>query len=93
MYCKHREVLHREDLHSNPGCSNNATTIPSDDEVIEDDGWIDNANVNAPEFKRLSAMFILKTREEHKVTQAALTGIIQNIKGLWEDNMSNLKVM
>ena len=42
--------------------------------------------------KKSAALFLLKTREERKVTQTALNGIVQDIQGLWKDAMERIKV-
>ena len=42
--------------------------------------------------KRSAALFLLKTREERKVTQTALNRIVLDIQGLWKDAMERIKV-
>ena len=42
--------------------------------------------------KRSSALFLLKTREERRVTQTSLIGIIQDFRGFWRDTLETLKV-
>ena len=43
--------------------------------------------------KRSSALFLLKTREERKVTQTALNGIVQDMRGFWREAMGSLQVI
>ena len=38
-------------------------------------------------------MYLLRTREEHKVTQVALNEIVHGVQGLWKDFIQNLKVL
>ena len=35
--------------------------------------------------KRSAALFLLKPREEHKVTQTGLNGMVLNMQGVWKD--------
>ena len=63
----------------------------------EIDGWesyVDREKtmVNSGDSKRLAALFLLKTREERKVTQVALDGIVQDFRGIWRDAMERLQV-
>ena len=63
----------------------------------EIDGWESDVNrektvVNNGDSKRLAALFLLKTREERKVTQVALDGIVQDFRGIWRDAMERLQV-
>ena len=62
----------------------------------ETDGYLGEIEEEAPyddDSKRLAAFFLLKTRKERKVTQTALNGIVQDLRGLWRDAMGNVKVI
>lgn len=89
-YRKHREVLHSSTMPSGE-CS---AIIPLNfEDQAEDSGSEEEGVDEIPcDLKRLNAMFILKTYEERRVTQTAITGIIRDIKGLWRENIAYLKV-
>lgn len=55
---------------------------------------IDDTSLQGTEIfsKRSAALFLLKTREERRVTQTSLNGIIQDLRGFWRDALENLKV-
>ena len=38
-------------------------------------------------------MFLQKTREERRITQVALDGIVQDFRGSWRDAMERLQVI
>lgn len=97
VYRKHREVLTGP---SSPAEDSGSTSVIS---TNEDHQLLDNnitvvgdGIVEAPSIihdqKRSAALFILKTREERRVTQTALSGIIQDVQGLWRDTVNDLKV-
>ena len=58
----------------------------------ESDVDCEKTMVNNGDSKRLAALFLLKTREERKVTQVALDGIVQDFRGIWRDAMERLQV-
>ena len=43
--------------------------------------------------KRLAALFLMKTCKEHRLIQAALNGIVQDLQGIWKDAMERLIYM
>ena len=59
--------------------------LDDDDESVDDDDesveQILNGSCTDDELKHSAAMFLLRTHEEHKVTQLALNGIVQGIQG------------
>ena len=96
VYRKHREALVRS---PQPGPSPAETDVGGagklDQEDGEDDiaGWEDEGQTPCRDDpKRLPALFLLKTREERKVTQTALNGIVQDFGGIWRDAMERLQV-
>lgn len=92
VYRKHREVIvtpHSPPVNNSESDSDSVQQHDSDDDVVDSD----REDISSSDHqKRLAAMFLLKTREEHKVTQATLTEIVKDIQGLWRDRMENLKV-
>ena len=68
---------------------------------LEIDGWGNDMNDMEHEEtvakcdydpKRLAALFLLKTREERKITQTAINGIVQDFRGVWRDAVERLQV-
>lgn len=96
VYRKHREVL-IPPSNGVPGseAANSSSfqhNIPErEDSVVTDEDEVEDWNYDDHR-KRLAAKFLLKTREDRKVTQLALTAIVEDIQGLWRDNMEHLKV-
>jgi len=43
--------------------------------------------------KRSCALFLMKTREVRCVTQTALNGIVQDVRGFWEDAVERMEVI
>ena len=43
--------------------------------------------------KRSAALFLLKLREERKVTQTALNGMVLNMQEVWKDVVGQIKVI
>ena len=93
VYRKHRDVLV---IHS---ASAEPLTIGSlDQQHGEMDGecWEKDVEVELRtcnyDLKRSAALFLLKTRQERKVTQTALNGIVQDFQSLWRDAMEKLQV-
>ena len=95
IYRKHREVLVSAPV-TDSGLAETVLSSSLDQEASEtdDDGW--EVGVQEVEQrtcpKRLAALFLLKTREERRVTQTALNGIVQDFQGLWRDAMERLQV-
>ena len=58
----------------------------------ESEEQILNGSCTDEELKHSAAIFLLRTHEEHKVTQVALNGIVQGVRGLWDDAIQHLKV-
>ena len=92
VYRKHRDILCPED--------NSEEDITFDDDVVDDnelgcDEVLENSDRSCtPSLfsRRTSALFLLKTREERKVTQTALNGIVQDMRSYWEEGMERLQV-
>ena len=90
IYRKHRNLLELPDNASNQ-LSNTDQSVPSAEgsySTAEDLPPVPKKLLS----KRSSALFLLKTRAERKVTQAALDGIISDVSGLWSDAMDAVKV-
>ena len=91
---KHREALVRT-AHTMNTDDDAQEDGASDEHVEESDAdWEkdDDDQESSEEQKRLAALFLLKTREERKVTQTALNGIVQDFRGMWRDSMEMLQV-
>ena len=58
----------------------------------EDDGS-NETGASDDDTKKMAALFLLKTREERKITQVALDGIMQDFRGIWRAAMERLQVM
>ena len=91
IYRKHRDILTNEIqpvtvpiLECELECSAN-----EDDYATNEECSNSFVEMNT---KKVSAKFLLKTLEERKVTQCALSGIIEDIHGLWRDNLERIKV-
>ena len=105
VYRKHRETLlsiPRQELSIGHG-SNSAHSSPTQEEIeeIEEPSAVENPTSEDPFHtptspilisKRSAALFLLKTREERKVTQTALNGIVQDLSGILKDALEGLKV-
>ena len=95
IYRKHRDVLCPGD---NPEGSGDEMENGNDDvaESCNNDDVSESMEFSRSPVtlfsKRTSALFLLKTREERKVTQTALNGIVQDMRSYWEEGMGRLKV-
>ncbi len=91
---KHREALARTSHAQTVNADGDAQEHSDSDEHLAQDEsdveWDDQESNE--EQKRLAALFLLKTREERKVTQTALNGIVQDFRGMWRDSMETLQV-
>ena len=101
MYRKHEEVLDlakHSDSHESRENSHIIDEIhaaedqSSNEDEDELEEQIINESYSDDKLQHSAAMFLLKTQEEHKVTQLALNEIVQGVQGLWEDAIQNLKV-
>lgn len=100
VYRKHREVLVSVDGGDstfapieNLGMSGVEYQMNSEADGTDSDGDELQTSIqfnDDPE--RLAALFLLKTREEHKVTQTALNGVVRDFQGIWKDVMERLQV-
>ena len=85
IYRKHRDALltnepHRDRTPLNPIGGEIPEPHQEDDGSNRTDASSRDDDDTA---KKMAAMFLLKTREERKVTQVALDGIIQDFRGIW----------
>lgn len=64
-----------------------------EDESFYEDKMEEQMTDGDTELKHSAAMFLLRTREEYKVTQVALNEIVHGVQGLWKDFIQNLKVL
>lgn len=94
VYRKHREVLVSESTPIETLVSSSLDQVDSetDGDGGEEDVEIEQRTQFNDDPKRSAALFLLKTREERKVTQTALNGIVQDFQGLWRDAMERLQV-
>ena len=95
VYRKHREALSVSNPTSTQGLVNGGMGEDEDGDTGagEIDRWPgDERETMEPDPKRLAALFLLKTREERKITQVALDGIVQDFRSIWRDAMERLQV-
>ena len=99
LYRKHRECLITtcSSEHQVPRCGNTSNTVQfesAEDTTDVATDSVEGSPVRSEEIfsKRLAAMFLLKTREERRVSQTSLNGIVQDLRGYWRDNLESLKV-
>lgn len=92
VYRKHRETIHS--LSSANSASEGVCNFPESteyynqgDDVMSD---IQAIEASAPDVKQSGAMFLLKTREEHRIPQSTLNKIVNDMKGLW---MSSIELV
>ena len=92
VYRKHREILcpggDSEDVAFDNDAAENVQ-ISSDIDIENSGQDIDPPSLFS---KKTSALFLLKTREERKVTQSALNGIVQDMRSYWKEGMEQLQV-
>ena len=100
VYRKHRDVLYPnttdsddnlEEIEDN-GDDNNALEVTSDDEDENIESGSSQTTTSTSSAKRAASLFILKIREENRVTQTALNNIVHGVKELWRCAIQNVKV-
>lgn len=82
IYRKHREVLVTGSAPAETFASSGLAGDQQEDEETDDMEVAHGQKTCNDDIKRSAALFLLKTREERKVTQTALNGIVQDIQGL-----------
>ena len=92
VYRKHREELHldpRETSHPGNGGEELLTVSdpPLGDEIGEESSIVDQAAI----LQSSAAKFLLKAKEECKLTQVSLDRIVSSMRGLWEQAMELLR--
>ena len=98
VYRKHREALINTSNSAPTQAITNGRLGLETDEDLQMDDWgndlleHERARSIDADPKRLAALFLLKTREERKITQVALNGIVQDFRGIWRDAMERLQV-
>ncbi len=93
VYRKHREALVPDPTRAEGPLSRRLDQEDREMDAEETDGHAEEEETTCDhDPKRLAALFLLKTREERKVTQTALNGIVQDFRGLWKDAMEKLQV-
>ena len=94
VYRKHREVLVSDSAPIETLVDSSLDRVDSetDGDGGEEDVEIEQRTQFNDDPKRSAALFLVKTREERKVTQTALNGIVQDFQGLWRDAMERLQV-
>ena len=89
MYRKHRDVL--------DGGLPRSTIDGAGSEKCEDDSEFDTSEDDPFEkevnFQSSAARFLLKTREERKITQAAVDGIVHDVTDLWQMGMKQVRIV
>lgn len=96
IYRKHREAV----VNITTNCITNTSQNQEDGQTEEGRRQTDNGSegdeqetsMGKNDQQRLAALFLLKTREERKLTQVALNGIVQDFHGVWRDAMERLWV-
>ena len=91
VYRKHRDVLHLDPRESNlPEGSIPATLEdPVDDDVFSQDTAM--ADLQPSNLQSSAAKFLIKTKEECKLTQVSIDKIVTSIRGLWDQAMQELQ--
>ena len=94
VYRKRREVLVSDSapIETLVDSSLDRMDSETDGDGGEEDVEIERRTQFNDDPKRSAALFLLKTREERKVTQTALNGIVEDFQGLWRDAMERLQV-
>ena len=95
MYRKHRDhlVARSEGDADQSACSDPNSHVGESVETGRTQvARLPHAESRALFSKKSSALFLLKTREERKVTQTALNGIIQDMNGFWLEAVEKIQV-
>lgn len=95
VYRKHRDELFVE---SN-GCTPDSHSEEADSSLLDWEGTADISNDEHPkhstepldDMKLHAAKFILRTKEECKLTQTSVDAVLSSVKGLWGKAMENLR--
>ena len=87
---------HRDAVYSCPSRSENESQDQRGDtqeEFLDDwsDDMFESGNEIADDIKTSAAKFLLKTREEHKVTQTTINKVVGDIKSLWSHALETVK--
>lgn len=91
VYRKHREAL--APVPHTVASHHHVSEMLDLREIHFPENYVDHeTTAGRDEQKKLAALFLLKTREERKVTQVALNGIIQDFRGIWRDGIERLQV-
>lgn len=88
IYRKHKYLLHSTSSHGSGHDSTTASVTSLDDS----DPLTCEMDITSPTcVKHLGAKFILKTREEYRISQSTLTKIIGDVKGMWTESHGSIK--
>ena len=96
MYRKHRDVLDGGlprstiDGAGSEKCEDDPEFDTSEDDPFEKGFGPPSSEVN---FQSSAARFLLKTREERKITQAAVDGIVHDVTDLWQMGMKQVRIV
>ena len=102
VYRKHRQLLKEvpSQLSSTEqqGSNNSCNTSEYQDNVETNGGVDDNDDFQYEQDSEDSlqldaARFLLKTREERKITQAAVDGIVHDVSNLWDSAMIKVDIV
>ena len=92
VYCKNRDELHldpRETSHPENTSEEFLTNSdhPLGDEICEQSSIVDQVG----RLQSSAAKFLLKAKEEYKLSQASVDRIVSSMRGLWEQAMDLLR--
>ena len=95
IYRKHRAVLEG----GLPRADSDDQQAPEPTIDVDEESPVDllsefsegSESIDTPDTQKQAALFLLKTREERRITQAALNGIVGDVKGLWSQAMQKLQ--
>lgn len=71
-------------------CEDDPEFDTSEDDPFEKGFGPPSSEVN---FQSSAARFLLKTREERKITQAAVDGIVHDVTDLWQMGMKQVRIV
>ena len=92
LYRKHRDVLHLDSReNSQPEGGSPEFTATSEDPV--EDGIFSQPSTadHQPNLQFSAAKFLIKTKEECKLTQVSIDKLVTSVRGLWDQAMEELQ--
>ena len=94
VYRKHRDVLHlsaKDNSDHQPETDDPEFSIPHNDPVGSGVSAQPSATDRQPNLQLSAAKFLIKTKEECKLTQVSIDKLVTSIRGLWDQAMQDLR--